>query len=384
MAHTLYQGVTTPAASVTVYWAGTTTKPTIYNGPTGVGTALSNPMTADDHGKYAFWVDDGHYKITNGTVSAGVAADLTDVRIEYPESAISAKDINIMPFLGNAAVTLEGWYEAAVATGITTAGVITTTNATQSTSVSTGSVITSGGVGIAKNTYIGGLLNVAGQINAAATTDATTAATGAFITAGGIGVAKAAWVGGLLNVAGQVSAAATTDSTSITTGALVTAGGAGIAKAIFGGTTLDMAGAATFHTTAELKSANAAEYIIGQASELITLSTAGTTTDSAANLLPANSIIDAVTAVVTTTITTATDWKLGDPTSAGRFSAVNATMTAGASAVGLLHMAGDVATVALGPTQAAAAKVRITTTGTPGAGVIRVTVFYRQFVAPTS
>ncbi len=32
MTRSLYSGVTTPAASVTVYWAGTTTKPTIYAG----------------------------------------------------------------------------------------------------------------------------------------------------------------------------------------------------------------------------------------------------------------------------------------------------------------------------------------------------------------
>lgn len=382
MAHTLYQGVTTPAASVTVYWAGTTTKPTIYDGL--AGSAKSNPITADALGKYAFWIDDGHYKITNGTVSAGVAADLTDVRIEYPESVIRAKDITLLPFLGNPAGTVESWYEGAVNGGITTAGPIVTTNTTQSTSSTTGALIVTGGAGIGGDMFTDGSLEVGGDISNLSVNNSTSPTTGAIKTPGGIGVAKAAWVGGLMNIAGQVSAAAVTDSTSTTTGALVTAGGAGIAKAIFGGTTLDMAGAATFHTTAELKSVNAAQYIIGQASELITLSIAGTTTDSTADLLPANSIIDAVTATVITTITTATDWKLGDPTSAGRFSAVNATMTAGASSVGLLHMAGDVATVALGPTQAAAAKVRITTTGTPGAGAIRVTVFYRQFVAPTS
>lgn len=109
MARTLYQGVTTPAASVTVYWAGTTTKPTIYIGP--LLGAKSNPITADALGNYSFWVDDGHYKIVNGTIVAGVAADLTDVRIEYPESRISAKDINLMPYLGVATQTLEAWYE---------------------------------------------------------------------------------------------------------------------------------------------------------------------------------------------------------------------------------------------------------------------------------
>lgn len=119
----------------------------------------------------------------------------------------------------------------------------------------------------------------------------------------------------------------------------------------------------------------------GTISELLTLSIAGTTTDTAANLLPANSLIEAVVARVTTTITTATDWKLGDATIAGRFSAANATMTSGTTQVGTVHAD---QTGTSGPRQVAAAKLRVTTTGTPGAGVIRITTFYRQFIPPTS
>lgn len=119
----------------------------------------------------------------------------------------------------------------------------------------------------------------------------------------------------------------------------------------------------------------------GSVSENLTLSTSGTTTDTAANLLPANSYIESVTGFVTTTITTATNWALGDPTTAGRFAAANSTMTAGAASVGLVHV--DVVGAG-GPRQTAAAKVRVTTTGTPGAGAIRLTSYYRTFVAPTS
>ena len=125
-------------------------------------------------------------------------------------------------------------------------------------------------------------------------------------------------------------------------------------------------------------------WTMGYATELLTLSTGGTTTDTVANLLPAGAIIEAVVARVTTTITTATSWQLGDPTTAGRFTAANATMAAGTTDIGILHWSGAVATLAAGPSQAAAAKVRVTTVGTPGAGVIRITVFYRQFTAPTS
>ena len=123
------------------------------------------------------------------------------------------------------------------------------------------------------------------------------------------------------------------------------------------------------------------QWIHGQSSEEITLSTSGTTTDSAANLLPANAIIEAVIARITTTVTGASSWQLGDGTTAARFAATNGTLAAGTTAVGLAHVdqSGNA-----GPRQTSAAKVRVTTVGTPGAGKIRVTVFYRQFVAPTS
>jgi len=133
-----------------------------------------------------------------------------------------------------------------------------------------------------------------------------------------------------------------------------------------------------------VQSPDTGQWVRGQASELLTLSTSGTTTDTSANLLPANAIIDAVVARVTTTITVATNWKLGDATQAGRFTAVQTGLTAGTTVVGLLHADPTVATANLGPVQAAAAKIRVTTTGTPSAGQIRVTVFYRQFVPPGS
>ena len=130
--------------------------------------------------------------------------------------------------------------------------------------------------------------------------------------------------------------------------------------------------------------ANGGYWQRGYLSENLTLSTGGTTTDTSANLLPANAIIEAVTARITTTITTATDWSVGDATTAARFSSANATLTSGTTSVGLNHRKGGVATDAAGPTQTSAAAVRITMTGTPGAGAIRITVFYSQFIAPTS
>jgi hypothetical protein len=130
---------------------------------------------------------------------------------------------------------------------------------------------------------------------------------------------------------------------------------------------------------------NGAQWVRGSASELLTLSTVGLTTDTSANLLPAGAVIEAVVCRVTTTITTTTNWAVGDANVSNRFSSANATLTSATTAVGINHFAGSVTTDNAGPTQSAAAKVRITCTGAnPGAGAIRITVFYRQFVAPTS
>lgn len=66
MSRTLVQGTSTNGGTVTVYWYGTTTKPTIYNVPSG-GSGASNPITAAYDGAYSFWVEDGHYTVVNGT-----------------------------------------------------------------------------------------------------------------------------------------------------------------------------------------------------------------------------------------------------------------------------------------------------------------------------
>lgn len=81
--------------------------------------------------------------------------------------------------------------------GITTlglSGILTSTNTTDSSSVSTGSIVSSGGLGLAKNAYIGGLLRITD------TTDSTSVSTGSFNTLGGLSITKACWIGTTLNV----------------------------------------------------------------------------------------------------------------------------------------------------------------------------------------
>lgn len=132
---------------------------------------------------------------------------------------------------------------------------------------------------------------------------------------------------------------------------------------------------------------NGSKLIVGQNSEDVTLSTGGATTDTAnASMLPANSLILGVNGTVTTAITgTCTGWQLGDPTTAGRFTASDTTLTVGESSVGKVQVTTGIASATTGVSQgSSAAKVRITcATGAPSAGKIRVSVAYLLLTPPS-
>lgn len=137
---------------------------------------------------------------------------------------------------------------------------------------------------------------------------------------------------------------------------------------------------------AQLVGTHGEQWFRGVMTELVTLSTVGATTNTTNNLLPADAIIQAVTTRVTTTISGGgvTAFSVGDSTTAARFSASAGGLTSGSTRVGLAHMSGAVTTLAAGPTQSAAATIRITCDATPTAGVVRITIYYMRFVAPTS
>ena len=71
-------------------------------------------------------------------------------------------------------------------------GKLSILNNTDSTSSTTGAITTAGGVGIAKNAYVGANLRVLG------TTEATSTTTGSTVLSGGLGVAKNVFIGGTL------------------------------------------------------------------------------------------------------------------------------------------------------------------------------------------
>jgi hypothetical protein len=135
-----------------------------------------------------------------------------------------------------------------------------------STSSTTGALVVHGGVGINKNAYVGGNLDVTGTtllrwntsidgdlnvaegVNLNSTENSTSSTTGALVVHGGVGIAENLNVGGNFEVTGTTSFTGaqaitdTTESVSTTTGALTVAGGVGINKNAYVGGNLDVNG----------------------------------------------------------------------------------------------------------------------------------------------
>jgi hypothetical protein len=125
---------------------------------------------------------------------------------------------------------------------LTTSGFIDCLSTINSTSPTTGSIKTAGGLGVALNTFLGGLLNVVSTITSQSTVNSTSSTTGSITTSGGLGVALDTFIGGLLNVTSTITSQSTVNSTSSTTGSIKTAGGLGVALDTFLGGLLNVTG----------------------------------------------------------------------------------------------------------------------------------------------
>lgn len=308
------------------YLCGTSTPKATYTAQDGL-FENTNPVQLDGSGEADVWLGSGCYKF--------VLADAYDVVIWTVDNINGPAPGNFSVVTVSSTLTVSGAssLQAVTLSTLSASGQITSTVVTGTKPFVVSSAT--------KNDNLNCDLLDGGDFAAPGPIGSTTPSTGAFTTLSASGNST---IGGTLGVTGNVTGSANTIS----------------------------------------QSANGAQWIRGQISEEITLNTGSTTTDSTADLLPANSIIEGVTARVTATIATASDWKLGDSAQAARFLAATTDLTLGTTKVGLAHAQPTVASNDLGPVQTANSKLRISTTGTPSAGKIRVTVYFRQFIAPTS
>lgn len=116
--------------------------------------------------------------------------------------------------------------------------------------------------------------------------------------------------------------------------------------------------------------------------ELLTLNTGATTTNTSGNLAPANSRIMAILYRVTTTITTAANFTI-------KVTGGNAFVNIGTATTSQTGLTAGTTGVLVGNLRAdtynsAATTLTVTTNANPGAGVIRLTVVYQTYTAPTS
>ena len=109
-----------------------------------------------------------------------------------------------------------------------------------------------------------------------------------------------------------------------------------------------------------------------------TLATKSTTTSTGLDCLPANAIIDAVVYRITSTISTATSFTIGDAGMPNRFCATQTKLTTGTTGI-CIAQSGSSAAI-----QNSAATLRVTTNSMPGAGAIRLIVYYHTWTPPAS
>ena len=91
------------------------------------------------------------------------------------------------------------------ASSVTIAGILTITNTTESTSTTTGSIVTAGGIGCAQSVNIGSNLTVGGLVDFTNLDNSSSTTTGALIVAGGVGIGGNTNIGGSLTVLGDTT-----------------------------------------------------------------------------------------------------------------------------------------------------------------------------------
>jgi hypothetical protein len=207
--------------------------------------------------------------------------------------------------------------------GLVVGGVTSSTNMTPSLGVAgAGSIQTAGGVGIAKDIYVGTTATVAGVLYETNATPALgVAAAGAIQVSGGVGIAKDIYIGSTATIAGITYHNNTTPTLgSASQGAVQTTGGVGIAKDLYVGTTATVVGILTVNNNTSVSSTTTGALILSGPTSGLAVGGGGFFggTVTATNLvisgtatLPTNVILSNLT--VTNLTVTSTTPTLGSP-----------------------------------------------------------------------
>ena len=175
--------------------------------------------------------------ITVGSANVYISTTAGNVRVNAPTGEtvqMQVANANVAVFAG---------------TAVTLVQPTTVSDTTQATSVGSGALIVSGGVGVSKNAYVGG------NVVVSAIYESTSIASGALIVSGGAGINSNLNVGGNVNVtndavmSSNLTVNGTTQSTSTGSGALVVGGGVGIAKDAYVGGNVVISGNLTVNGT---------------------------------------------------------------------------------------------------------------------------------------
>lgn len=220
------------------------------------------------------------YRATGSTVDIKSSSATPTFRLKNSSDATSSSTLEVGP-IQSGAITSTGSVSAqgVSTTTLSASGVTNITNNTSSTNSTTGALVVTGGVGIGGNVHTGGTinsgaitstgsitsqgvvtttLNTSGQVNVADPQQSSSFANGAIVTSGGIGAAKN------IHSGGQIHAQGTTQSTSPTSGSLLSAGGLGVALNTNLGGTLTVSGVTSVtNNTASSSSSTGALVVTG-------------------------------------------------------------------------------------------------------------------------
>ena len=232
VAKDIYVGTTaTIGGAASVSTSLTVTGFTALNGgASATAMTITNSTAVATTGTGALTVPYGGVGIGGGLVVGGITTTTNTL------PALGAAGVASVQMTGGVGVAKDIY----IGTTATVAGIFLETNATPSLGVAAaGAVQITGGVGIAKDIYVGTTATIAGVTFHNNTTPSLGSATqGAVQTTGGVGVAKDLYVGTTATVAGILLETNTTPSLGVAAaGAVQVTGGVGIAKDLYVGTT---------------------------------------------------------------------------------------------------------------------------------------------------